>query len=147
MREGDSTRINAARILIGLVLFFNLQAAIVFLVNPVAYTAGFELGGIVGEKTVQGMGILFLMWNVPYAFALVHPQRYRISLVQAIIMQAIGLIGESLLLFSLPEGHLALVSTLQRFILFDGSGLIALLAAWGIARSGFDRMVTTPAEK
>ena len=42
-------------------------------------------------------------------------------------MQAIGLIGETVLLVLLPTGHATLNSTVQRFILFDGIGLLLLL--------------------
>ncbi len=127
-------RITIARVLIGLVLFFNLQAAFLFVMDPAPYTAGFGVSGVAGEKLVQGMGILFLMWNVPYGFALVHPLRYRISLVQAIIMQAIGVIGESILLLTLPSGHSMLAATALRFIVFDGAGLFGLVIAWVITR-------------
>jgi len=75
MNAAGSGRINIARLLIGLVLLFNLQAAMIFILNPGPYTGGFEISGVGGEKIVQGMGILFLMWNVPYAFALIHPLR------------------------------------------------------------------------
>ena len=81
---------------------------------------------------LQGMGILFVMWNVPYAVALSHPVRRRVSLVEAIAMQAIGLFGETLLLFSLPGGHPALVDSVGRFILFDGVGLGALVIALAV---------------
>ncbi|MHB8775350.1 MAG: hypothetical protein ACYC6U_09620 [Bellilinea sp.] len=124
-----SGRIHIARLLIGLVIFFNLQAAFLFIINPAAYSAGFEVGGIVGEKLVQGMGILFLMWNVPYIYALIDPIRHRTSLHQAIIMQAIGVVGETILWLTLPPGHPAMSSTVIRFAIFDGSGLIALCAA------------------
>jgi len=134
MNAAGSGRINAARGLIALVLFFNLQAAMAFILNPGAYTAGFEASGVAGEKIVQGMGILFLMWNVPYVFALVHPIHHRISLIQAVIMQAIGVIGETVLRLTLLPGHRALELTAERFILFDAAGLIALLAAAWITR-------------
>ena len=65
---------------------------------PATFAPGFELGGAAGAAAVRGMGVLFLMWNVPYAVALWHPVRYRMSLYEAITMQAIGLIGESLIL-------------------------------------------------
>ncbi|HWR65283.1 MAG TPA: hypothetical protein VN364_04140 [Bellilinea sp.] len=135
MITAGSSRLNAARVLIGLVLFFNLQAAILFILNPAAYAAGFEVSGVAGEKIVQGMGILFLMWNVPYVFALVHPVRYRTSLIQAVIMQAIGVIGETVLRLTLTPGHQALETTANRFILFDAAGLLVLLAAAWITRS------------
>ena len=51
------------------------------------------------------MGVLFLMWNVPYAVALWHPVRHRVSLYEAVAMQTIGLIGESLILWSLGGAH------------------------------------------
>jgi len=127
-------RITIARILIGLVLFFNLQAAFLFVIDPASYTAGFEVSGVAGEKLIQAMGILFLMWNVPYAFALIHPLRYRISLIQAILMQAIGVIGESILFLTLPSGHSTLTSTALRFIVFDVAGLVGLVIAWVISR-------------
>lgn len=127
-----SDRMTIARALIGMVLFFNLQAAFVFIFNPAAYTTGFEVSGVPGEKLVQGMGILFLMWNVPYIFALIHPVRNRISLLSAIIMQAIGVASESILLATLPAGHSMLERTAMRFIVFDGVGLILLGIAWTI---------------
>ncbi|HNT55261.1 MAG TPA: hypothetical protein PKG95_11150, partial [Anaerolineaceae bacterium] len=72
---------------------------------------------------------LFLMWNVPYGVALAHPVRWRVSLYEALAMQAIGLIGESLLLASFPAGHPVIAASVSRFILFDGIGLAALLGA------------------
>ncbi len=118
-----------ARIMIALVTFFNLQCAILFLFFPSVYASGFELAGISGENLVRGLGILFIMWNVPYLVALVDPIRYRISLYEAIAMQAIGLAGESFLLMVLPTGHTALRLTAIRFIAFDGSGLLLLILA------------------
>ena len=117
----------------GINYFVNLQAAFLFIINPAAYSAGFEVGGVVGEKLVQGMGILFLMWNVPYMYALINPIRHRTSLHQAIIMQAIGVVGETILWLTLPSGHPAMESTVIRFAIFDGSGLIALWVALWIA--------------
>lgn len=131
MKTMGAGRTKFARLLIGLVIFFNLQAAVLFIISPAAYSAGFEVGGVAGEKLVQGMGILFLMWNVPYMYALIDPLRHRTSLHQAIIMQAIGVVGETTLWLTLPSGHPAMESTVIRFAIFDGSGLIALwLALW-----------------
>jgi hypothetical protein len=122
-------RLNISRLLIGVVLFWNIQCAVVFLLWPDRFAPGFELSGVPGEAAVRGMGVLFLMWNVPYAVALWHPLRYRISLYEAAAMQALGLLGESILYFSLPVGFTALRSSISRFILFDALGLIALLLA------------------
>lgn len=127
----QTKRLLGSRSLIGLVVFFNLHCALTFLIRPWLYAPGFELDGIPGEVMVRGMGILFIMWNIPYLFALVSPVKNRRSLTEAIWMQTIGLVGETSLLISLPAGHEALRETALRFILFDGGGLLALLlAAW-----------------
>ena len=127
-----------ARGLIGIVLFFNVQCAVVFLLQPESYAGGFELAGVPGRMMVQGMGLLFLMWNVPYAFAVSDPVARRVSLIEAIIMQVIGVVGESALLGTLPTEHWALKDTALRFIVFDGGGLVLLLLGlWIISsRSG-----------
>ena len=124
-------RIWQARLLIGLVFFFNLQCALVFLWSPQAYVSSFELSGAAGEGMLRGLGLLFLMWNVPYAVALWNPVRYKVSLVEAVAMQALGVLGETAILLSFPGGHAAIHDSVSRFILFDGFGLAALLgAAW-----------------
>lgn len=123
-----------ARILIGLITFFNLQAAILFLLRPADYAPGFELSGISGSAVIQGMGLLFVMWNVPYVVALIHPVRYRLSLVEAVIMQTIGVVGETGLLLTLPGAHPLITTTVTRFIIFDGSGLLLLVIAWLLTR-------------
>jgi hypothetical protein len=117
--------------LIGAVLLWNLLAGVAFLATPASYAASLELSGPAAEAAVRGLGLLFLMWNVPYAVALWHPLRHRLSLYEALAMQAIGLAGESAILWSLGSGHPAAAATLLRFIAFDGAGLAALLlAAW-----------------
>ncbi len=118
-----------ARLLIAAVTFFNLQAAILFLIAPSRFAAGFEMSGAVGEAMVRGMGLLFLMWNIPYLVALYDPLRYRVSLLEALAMQFIGVAGESILLISLPGEHPVIQQTVIRFIYFDGSGFVALLIA------------------
>ena len=122
-------RLWLSRLLIAYVLFVNVQSAVLFLLQPEVYAPGFELSGAAGAGMVRGMGLLFLMWNVPYAVALSHPLRRRVSLYEAIVMQAIGLFGETFLLLSLPPEHLTLVTSVGRFILFDGIGLAALVVA------------------
>jgi len=122
-----------ARLLIGLVFFFNVQCAIVFLAVPQQYVASFELSGAPGEGMLRGLGLLFLMWNVPYAVALWNPARQRTSLYEAVAMQAIGVAGETLLLLLFPAGHAAIRESVGRFIVFDGSGLALLLLAARVA--------------
>jgi hypothetical protein len=128
-------RIWLARTLIGMVLTINVQSALVFLANPAGFTPAYELTGISGQAAIRGFGTLFLMWNIPYLVALIHPIKYRISLYETIAMQSIGLIGESWILWSLPVGHSILRDSIFRFIMFDGGGLIALILAAGITKS------------
>jgi hypothetical protein len=126
-----SARLWVSRVLIGAVILWNVQCAVAFLAAPGTYAPGFELDGPVGEAMVRALGVLFLMWNVPYLVALLHPVRHRTSLYEAIAMQAIGLVGESVILRSLGAGHPTAGSTVLRFIAFDGAGLALLaLAAW-----------------
>ena len=126
----DKLRLWFARGLIGIVTAWNLQAALVFILWPERFMTGFELTGVPGTAAVRGTGILFLMWNVPYLVALWHPSKYRLVLGIAIVMQLVGLVGESLILVSLPDGHASLSISMTRFITFDGCGLILLLTAF-----------------
>ncbi|KPL73127.1 hypothetical protein AC812_15180 [Bellilinea caldifistulae] len=119
---------------IGIVLFWNLQAAFLFIVTPSPYISSFQLEGFSGKVLVQGFGILFLMWNIPYVFAFWNPLQNRLSLIEANLMQLIGLVGETLLQSSLPPGEAILRATAARFILFDGIGLLLLLLALWISR-------------
>jgi hypothetical protein len=128
------SRLSIARVLIGLVLLFNVQCAIAFILFPNQFLASFELEGTSGRVLIQGMGILFIMWNVPYCGAIVHPQKHRTCLYCALLMQLIGLLGETLILMSVPAVHISLISTATRFIYFDGFGLAALALASLISR-------------
>ncbi len=122
-------RLNLARGLIGVVIFFNLQAALVFVLWPQNYISAFELEGVIGETMLRGLGILFLMWNVPYAVAMWNPFRNRISLYEALAMQTIGLVGESIIYTTIPEIHSLVRVSITRFIAFDALGLLLLIAA------------------
>ncbi|MEZ0395385.1 MAG: hypothetical protein ABWK53_02995 [Anaerolineales bacterium] len=127
-------RLWMARLLIAVVLAWNLECAFAFLRQPQAYAPAFELSGVPGAAAVRGVAILFLMWNVPGAVALWQPRRHRLSLGEALVMQAIGLLGESLLLAQLPAAHLVLRASILRFIVFDAAGLFLLAAAFLLAR-------------
>jgi len=122
-----------ARGLIAIVTAWNLQAALVFILQPERFAPGFELTGVPGAAAVRGTGILFVMWNVPYLVALWHPRKYRLVLGIALAMQSIGLVGESLLLVTLPDGYILLRGAILRFITFDGGGLLLLIAAFWLA--------------
>ena len=127
-------RIWISRLLVALVTAWNLQAAVLFIVSPQTVVGGYELSGATGEAAVRGVGVLFLMWNVPYVFAVIHPIRYKLALTFALLMQIIGVIGESYILSTLTVEHVALRTSILRFIYFDGSGLILLFLAWGLSK-------------
>lgn len=115
-----------AQILIGLVLVWNLQAALAFLIAPDSFQGAFLLEGVSGRTALRGIGILFLMWQIPYGFALVAPTRHRTSLLEALLMQIVGFVGESALWGFLPLETAPLRDSLLRFMLFDGAGVILL---------------------
>jgi hypothetical protein len=127
-------RIWVARFLIGMVLVFNVQCAVMFFVAPQQYAPAYELFGIAGVAAIEGIGVLFLMWNVPYAFALWHPTIRWVSLLEAVIMQAIGVVGEVWILSALPSGHETLSLSIRRFIGFDSVGLLFLILAACVIR-------------
>lgn len=123
-----------SRILIILVAAWNIQAGIVFLVSPRSFVGAYELSGAEGEAAVRGMGVLFLMWNVPYLFALWNPIRYRLALTLSLLMQLTGLVGESYILSTLTSDHIVLRESILRFIAFDATGLVLLVIAWMLIR-------------
>jgi hypothetical protein len=122
-------RLWAARLLIFVVVGWNLECALVFLLDPGVYAPGFELTGIPGQAAVRGFAILFVMWTIPYLVALWDPRRYCLSLWEALAMQVVGVIGESLILFTIPAAHAILHASLLRFIIFDAAGVAALIGA------------------
>jgi hypothetical protein len=124
-----STRIWIARLLIGFVTVWNLQAAFAFIFAPSGFVRAYELSGIPGEAAIRGFGVLFLMWNVPYLFAVKDPVRYQLALTFALLMQFIGLIGETYILSTLTVEHTLLKTSILRFIVFDGMGLLLLAIA------------------
>lgn len=89
--------------------------------------AGFGLSGTAGAGILRALGLLFVMWNVPYAFALMHPVKNFTSLIEAAIMQAIGLIGEIAIFLTGNYQDQVISASVERFIFFDGIGIILLL--------------------
>jgi hypothetical protein len=128
-------RIWIARLLIGIVTAWNLQAAFIFIFSPSGFVHSYELSGEAGEAAIRGVGVLFLMWNVPYLFALQNPIHYRLALYFALLMQLIGLIGESYILSTLDVEHEILKNSISRFIAFDGTGLLLLVFAYLLIRN------------
>ena len=95
-----------------------------------------SLSGVPGNAVIQGMGLLFLMWNVPYIVAILDPDRHFVSLVESVVMQAIGVFGETIILLTLAGNHPLIEATAWRFIIFDGGGLVLLLIAFWITWRG-----------
>ncbi len=122
------------RIIVGAVFLMNVSCALAFILQPEKYSPGFEVAGVPGMIYVQGMGILFLMWNATYPLVLFHPIRYRALFIVVLIQQAIGFAGETWLWLALPSGHSPLRATGLRFMLFDGIGLIAMAGAYWLLR-------------
>lgn len=121
------------RILIGIVFILNVQAGIVFYFTPQDFSNAYELIGLPGNVAISGFGLLFLMWNIPYAFALWNPIKHWVSLIQAILMQLIGCLGEIAIILRIPENQYnVLRSSILRFIIFDSAGLFLLLFAFSI---------------
>ena len=124
-----------ARMLIAIVIVWNLQSAFVFIFFPSRFVQAYELSGTAGEAAIRGFGVLFLMWNVPYLFALKDPIRYQLALTFALLMQSIGLIGESYILSTIAAEHILLRYSILRFIIFDGIGLLLLAIAYWITKN------------
>jgi len=126
----DNVSIWLMRLLVGIVFLINVQCAAAFLLRPHRYTAGFGLTAGTGPNLVRSLGLLFLMWNVPYAVALINPIKYKTSYLESIVMQAIGLAGEIALLLCAGPVEIAVQQTVMRFIVFDAFGLLLLLSGY-----------------
>lgn len=107
----------------------------IFVLSPQVFVRAYELSGAAGEAAIRGVGVLFLMWNIPYIFATINPSRFRLGLVFALLMQFIGWIGESYIFTTLPAEHSILRNSILRFIAFDGTGLLLLLLAYLIIKN------------
>lgn len=122
----------AARIVVAAVCAWNLSAAIPFVLNPAGYAPAFEVSGAGGEALVRGLGVAFLMWQVPFLPVISNPRRHRACFLVILAMQLVGLAGEAVMLAGLPAGHDALRTTGWRFLAFDGGGLVAMAAAYAV---------------
>lgn len=131
--RGNSNRIWITRIVLGAVFAVNVTCALAFILQPGSYAPGFEMEGVQGRIFVQGLGILFLMWNATYPPVLFRPTHYRTLFKIILVQQLIGLVGETWLWLTLPTGHPVLRATGLRFILFDGVGLIAMGSAYRLS--------------
>ena len=133
-----------SRILIIIVAAWNIQAAFFLLIQTETVTSSIQLPGPAGILTVRGIGILFLMWNIPYMAAAINPIRNRNSLIESLLMQFIALAGESLILRSTQALTFALETTMNTYIRFDAAGLVLLAAAMLVTMRIPDPRGTSP---
>ncbi|MGI6216377.1 MAG: hypothetical protein ACOYIK_02075 [Coriobacteriales bacterium] len=119
-------RIWFARIAVLAVFVINVQCAIAFIIWPDAYLSSYALSGETGRVVLRSIGILFLMWNATYPPVIWNPHRHMLLFGIVLVQQLIGLVGESILLVSLHGSIAALASSLTRFIIFDGAGLVLM---------------------
>ena len=124
-----------ARVTVAAVFAINVECALSFVMHPERFAGGFELAGVAGAAAVRGLGIAFLMWNATYPLVIWQPHRYRTLFGVVLAQQAIGLVGESWLLLTIPTGHEPLAGSITRFIVFDGIGLVLMLGAYVLLRS------------
>ena len=134
--ENRTVALWAARIVVAGVCAWNLSAAIPFVLNPSGYAPAFEVSGAGGEALVRGLGVAFLMWQVPFLPVISNPRRHRTCFLVILAMQLVGLAGEAWMLAGLPAGHDALRATGLRFLAFDGAGLVAMAAAYAALHRG-----------
>lgn len=129
-----------ARIAFAAVFAVNVQCALSFALSPGDFAAAYELGGEAGDAAVRGIGIAFLMWNATYPAFIAAPRRFPVLGWVILAQQAIGLIGESLLLCGLPAGHDVLAASITRFVAFDAAGLALMGIAFACLLRSMRRM-------
>lgn len=128
------------RIAFTAVFALNVMCALQFIVAPGEYVGAYQLEGTGAEAAIRGFGIVFLMWNATYPLFILKPSKYLALGAVILVQQLIGCIGETCILLTLPpEGTALLASSIQRFIAFDGGGLIVMLVAYLWLRFGLSR--------
>lgn len=119
-----------ARFVVAAVFAVNIHAALSFIGWPERYTAGFELSGPGAEVAVQAVGVLFLIWNATFPLVILDPARYRALFGVVVVQQMIAVAGDVGLRSVVSAGNGQLVTSVDRFIAFDGTGLLLMIAAF-----------------
>lgn len=123
----------AVRLIFAAVFAVNVQCALGFLLAPADFADGFMLEdtGRVGQIAVAGLGVAFLMWNATYPPFIIAPGRFCVLGGVILAQQLIGLAGEAYLYMTMAaDPALSILrSSLLRFIMFDGVGLLLMAAA------------------
>ena len=131
----SGARVWVTRVLVALVFFINVQCALQFIIWPDAYTGAYQLEGASAEAIVRSFGICFLMWNATYPPVIARPEKHRALFGVMIAQQVIGLVGESALYTTLGPALPILASSVMRFIIFDGAGLVLLVVAFALTHA------------
>lgn len=123
---------NVVRICFFIVFAMNVQCAMSFIMFPGDFASAYQLDGVEGNVAIQGIGIAFLMWNATYPAFIVSPRKFEILGWVVLVQQIIGFIGESAILLGLQgiSDYDLLASSILRFIVFDGVGLILMAASF-----------------
>ncbi len=133
---GEPKRTDAAaiavRICFCVVFLLNIQCALGFALFPGDYVASYQLEGPAGLAAIRGIGVAFLMWNATYPVFIVAPRKFKVLGWVVIVQQVVGLVGESFILVSIASmsGMELLRSSILRFIIFDGAGLVIMVISF-----------------
>ena len=122
---GEPKRTDAAAIAV------RICFCVVFLLN-IQCALGFALEGPAGLAAIRGIGVAFLMWNATYPVFIVAPRKFKVLGWVVIVQQVVGLVGESFILVSIASmsGMELLRSSILRFIIFDGAGLVIMVISF-----------------
>ena len=127
-------RIWITRLLVLAVFAVNVYCALSFILFPEQSIGAYELTGASGIAAIQGIGFAFLMWNATYPPVIIKPARQRVLFLVIIFQQVIGLVGDAIIYYQLPEVHLVLAESILRFIIFDSAGLVLLILGFFLTR-------------
>lgn len=129
-RSAGKQTVWAARIALSLVFAVNMQCIVQFLVWPEYHAPAYALSGTAGAVAIRGLAVAFLMWNATYPVAIANPEKHRIVFAIVLAQQAIGLIGELMILSTIPQGFPQLSASILRFAAFDAAGFVLMGASF-----------------
>ena len=123
-----------ARILILFVFTCNMECVYSFMVHPENAISAYQLAGLGAEPVARSIGISFLLWNCTYPLPIYKPDRFRTVFGIVVFQQAIALILEIWLLFTLTPAQHILAQAIIKFIRFDAPGIVFLSLAYFLTR-------------
>jgi hypothetical protein len=132
--KSGTWRLWIARVLIFAVFACNMQCVYSFMVHPEDAIAAYQLAGLGAEPVARSIGISFLLWNCTYPLPIFKPDRYHTVFGIVVFQQAVALILETWLLFTLGPEQQVLADAIVKFIRFDAPGIVFLSFAFFLAR-------------